>query len=168
MFPCKVSVHLKFWINLILFSFVVPSKGKIKPIALINIQKIKKKKLKHQVRCRAKIKPTVRKQKRERRYNAVWILLNHSITKLWHDETHKTSNQVVVCHLFPHDIAWDTVKILHRTRNETALHIFYRIGIPCRREKYASVAFFMISGLQVMSVNISSSLALVVLRSLDS
>lgn len=38
--------------------------------------------------------------------------------------------------------------------------------IPCRREKYASVAFFMISGLQVMSVNISKSLARVVLRSL--
>lgn len=86
--------------------------------------------MKHQVSCKAKLKPTVRRHKRERRYNAV--------------------------------------KILHKKRNEqTALHVFYRIGIPCRREKYASVAFFMISGLQVMSVNISSSLALVVLRSLD-
>lgn len=42
----------------------------------------------------------------------------------------------------------------------------HRVMIPCRREKYASVAFFMISGLQVMSVNISKSLARVVLRSL--
>lgn len=42
----------------------------------------------------------------------------------------------------------------------------HREMIPCRREKYASVAFFMISGLQVMSVNISKSLARVVLRSL--
>lgn len=32
-FPCKVSVHLKFWMNLILFSCVVPSKGMIKPNA---------------------------------------------------------------------------------------------------------------------------------------
>lgn len=32
-FPCKVSVHLKFWINLILFSCVVPSKDAIKPVA---------------------------------------------------------------------------------------------------------------------------------------
>lgn len=39
--------------------------------------------------------------------------------------------------------------------------------MPSRREKYASVAFFIISGLQVTSVNISSSLALVVLRSLN-
>lgn len=37
---------------------------------------------------------------------------------------------------------------------------------PCRREKYASVAFFMSSGLQVLSVNISKSLARDVLRSL--
>lgn len=31
-FPCKVSVHLKFWMNLILFSCVVPSKDEIKPV----------------------------------------------------------------------------------------------------------------------------------------
>lgn len=40
------------------------------------------------------------------------------------------------------------------------------VTLPCSREKYASVAFFMISGLQVTSVNISKSLARVVLRSL--
>ncbi len=33
-FPCKVSVHLKFWMNLILFSCVVPSRDEIKPIVL--------------------------------------------------------------------------------------------------------------------------------------
>lgn len=37
---------------------------------------------------------------------------------------------------------------------------------PCKREKYSSVAFFMISGEHVASVNMSRSRALVVLRSL--
>lgn len=37
---------------------------------------------------------------------------------------------------------------------------------PCNREKYSSEAFFMISGVHVASVNMSKSLALVVLRSL--
>lgn len=45
-FPCKVSVHLKFWMNLILFSCVVPSKDEIKPIVSSTNKKkeIKKKK----------------------------------------------------------------------------------------------------------------------------
>lgn len=33
LFPCKVSVHLKFWMNLILFSCVVPSRETIKPVS---------------------------------------------------------------------------------------------------------------------------------------
>jgi len=45
--------------------------------------------------------------------------------------------------------------------------LFGSVNTPWRREKYASVAFVMISGLQVTSVNISSSLALFVLRSLN-
>lgn len=44
---------------------------------------------------------------------------------------------------------------------------YWSVNAPCRREKYASVAFFMISELQVTSVNISRSLALVDLRSLN-
>lgn len=55
-FPCKVSVHLKFWINLILLSFVVPSKGKINPIAW-TIVFLKKKKTRSSllVSCKLKI-----------------------------------------------------------------------------------------------------------------